>query len=163
MSTVMFQSPPVNRLCLTDYTCPPPPRLERASLSSHLQLNNVHRNNVARLPFDCSGNRSSSGRILKPRPIFGTERITFARLSQSLLHARKDQDIQEDSIHDAIVNSYAAIESERSDDAPDDSNDITAIEHNASNNAKTEGPVRRGSLVNVMDNMQRVSRFNRAA
>jgi hypothetical protein len=92
----MFQTPSTTHLCISDVlNCPPPPRLERSSVSSHFHINNVA-SMFAPLPFDCYGRKSSlftSRRVLKPRSVFGTQESAFARLNVALI--QEDEEVNE--------------------------------------------------------------------
>jgi hypothetical protein len=166
----MFQTPSTTHLCISDVlNCPPPPRLERSSVSSHFHINNVA-SMFAPLPFDCYGRKSSlftSRRVLKPRSVFGTQESAFARLNVALI--QEDEEVNERPREDAITESYSQLPVDGSSSNPaaeaSSTESFVSFDPSPSNDNtvdKAEVPSRRGSLKQIQDG-QRVSYCNSAA
>ena len=91
-------------------TCPPPPRPARRDLSTHLQIHHVT-SIFTPMPFNRQGGTSTTAvandlRVLKPRPMFGTDRSVFASLPRPVSRfQRGPQQREGSSIDDADTES----------------------------------------------------------
>jgi hypothetical protein len=110
------------------------------------------------LPFGCCGRKSAtshSRQVLKPKSIFGTPEITFARLPLAII--QDHEQANERSTEDVVTESYAQPEASNAEYS------VAADPSSSSDNAvkKAELPTRRDSLENK--DVQRVSYCNSAA